>query len=102
MYNLEIGLQFDNWFTDFLCKHPRGFCILEHGGSSLHCTILRTPEEFLVQLAAGAVTIVFTGVLTIVIYRIVDLFIGVRVDKKSELMGLDLTQHRERAYTVLE
>jgi ammonia channel protein AmtB len=25
-----------------------------------------------------------------------------RVDEKEEAIGLDLTQHRERAYTVLE
>jgi len=60
------------------------------------------PKQLFVQLAAVGITIVYTGVITIVIYKIVDLFIGVRVDKKSELMGLDLTQHRERAYTVLE
>jgi len=33
---------------------------------------------------------------------LVDLLIGVRVKKEEELMGLDLTQHHERAYTVLE
>jgi Amt family ammonium transporter len=60
------------------------------------------PKQLLVQLIAVGVTIIFTSLLTIVIYKAVDLFIGVRVDEKSELMGLDLTQHRERAYTVLE
>jgi len=37
-----------------------------------------------------------------VIYKLVDILIGVRVGEQEELMGLDLTQHRERAYTVLE
>lgn len=60
------------------------------------------PKQFLVQLFTVGVTIVYTGVVTLVIYKAVDLFIGVRVDEKSEAMGLDLTQHRERAYTVLE
>jgi len=60
------------------------------------------PKQFLVQLAAVGVTIVYTAVLTLIIYKLVDLFIGVRVDEKSESMGLDLTQHHERAYTVLE
>jgi Amt family ammonium transporter len=60
------------------------------------------PRQFLVQLLAVGVTIIYTGVVTFVIYKLVDLFIGVRVDEKSEAMGLDLTQHRERAYTVLE
>jgi len=60
------------------------------------------PKQFLVQLAAVGVTIVYTAVVTLIIYKLVDLFIGVRVDEKSEAMGLDLTQHHERAYTVLE
>jgi ammonium transporter, Amt family len=48
------------------------------------------------------VTVVYTGVVTFIIYKLVDIFVGVRVDEKSEAMGLDLTQHREWAYTVLE
>jgi Amt family ammonium transporter len=60
------------------------------------------PKQFLVQLVAVGVTILYTGVVTVIIYKLVDLFIGVRVDEKAEAMGLDLTQHRERAYTVLE
>jgi Amt family ammonium transporter len=60
------------------------------------------PKQFFVQLAAVGVTIVFTSVATIIIYKLVDLLIGVRVKKEEELMGLDLTQHHERAYTILE
>jgi ammonia channel protein AmtB len=32
----------------------------------------------------------------------VDAIIGVRVVDEEETMGLDLTQHNERAYTMLE
>jgi Amt family ammonium transporter len=60
------------------------------------------PRQFLVQLLTVLVTIGYTFVATFVIYKLVDLFIGVRVGEKEELMGLDLTQHRESAYTVLE
>ena len=60
------------------------------------------PKQFLIQLAAVLVTVVYTSVVTFAIYKLVDIFIGVRVDEKTEAMGLDLTQHRERAYTVLE
>jgi Amt family ammonium transporter len=63
---------------------------------------LGNPRLFLVQLAAVLVTIVYTALATLVIYKVVDAIVGVRVDEKDELIGLDLTQHRERAYTVLE
>jgi Amt family ammonium transporter len=60
------------------------------------------PKQFLIQLLAVLATLGYTFVATTVIYKLVDLIIGVRVNEKEELMGLDLTQHRERAYTVLE
>jgi Amt family ammonium transporter len=60
------------------------------------------PKQFLIQLIAVAVTLVYTFVATLIIYKLVDLFIGVRVAENDELMGLDLTQHHEKAYTILE
>ncbi len=60
------------------------------------------PKQFLIQAIAVGVTLIYTFVATFAIYKIVDLFIGVRVSEKEELMGLDVTQHHERAYTVLE
>jgi len=60
------------------------------------------PKQFLIQATAVLVTIVYTFIATFIIYKLVDLIIGIRVNEKEELMGLDLTQHRERAYTVLE
>jgi Amt family ammonium transporter len=60
------------------------------------------PKQFLVQLLAVLITLVYAFTVTFIIYKIVDLVIGVRVGEKEELMGLDLTQHHERAYTVLE
>ncbi len=60
------------------------------------------PHQLLVQFYAVAVTLVYSGVVTFVIYKIVDSIIGVRVSDKEESIGLDLTQHREKAYTVLE
>ncbi len=60
------------------------------------------PKQFLIQALAVLVTIAYTFVVTFAIYKLVDLLIGVRVKEEEELMGLDITQHHERAYTVLE
>jgi len=60
------------------------------------------PKQFIIQALTVLVTIGYTFIVTFVIYKLVDLSIGVRVKKEEELMGLDLTQHHERAYTVLE
>jgi Amt family ammonium transporter len=60
------------------------------------------PKQFLIQLIAVLVTIAYSFVVTLVIYKLIDLTIGVRVEEKDEVMGLDLTQHHEGAYTILE
>jgi len=60
------------------------------------------PKLLLIQAAAVLITIAYTAVVTFVIYKLVDVIVGVRVGEKEELMGLDITQHHERAYTILE
>lgn len=60
------------------------------------------PGQFMTQLLAVGVTLIYSFVVTIVIYKIIDVLVGVRVSEEDENIGLDLTQHRERAYTVLE
>jgi Amt family ammonium transporter len=59
-------------------------------------------HQFLIQCLLVVVTIIFSAVMTWVIFKLVDAVIGVRVDKKAEIVGLDLTQHRESAYTLIE
>jgi len=60
------------------------------------------PQQLLIQLAAVGATLVYSLAASAAIYKLVDIVIGLRVDEKQEAMGLDLTQHHERAYTVLE
>lgn len=50
------------------------------------------------QAIAVAVTVVWSGVASFIIYKIVDVFIGLRVSEESEREGLDTTEHGERAY----
>lgn len=60
------------------------------------------PKQFVIQLTAVLVTLGYTFISTLIIYKVVDFILGIRVSEKEELMGLDLTQHHETAYTVLE
>jgi Amt family ammonium transporter len=48
------------------------------------------------------ICIAYALIVTGILYKVVDLLVGMRVDKQSELIGLDLTQHNESAYTILE
>lgn len=60
------------------------------------------PHQLYVQAVAVGATLLYAIAGTFVIYKILDATIGMRVVEKDEDLGLDLTQHRERAYTVLE
>ncbi|MBI5525363.1 MAG: ammonium transporter [Deltaproteobacteria bacterium] len=60
------------------------------------------PRQFLIQLLATGVTIVFTAAGTYILFNLVDLLVGIRVDVKEETMGLDLSQHHESGYTLVD
>jgi ammonium transporter, Amt family len=50
------------------------------------------------QLWAVGTAVVWTGVVSIVAFKVVDLLIGLRVSEETEREGLDTTEHGERAY----
>ncbi|MGH2706746.1 MAG: ammonium transporter [Actinomycetota bacterium] len=58
--------------------------------------------QFGKQAIAVGVTLVFSFVMTLVIIKIANVLVGVRVPESDELTGLDLTQHAESAYTTVE
>jgi Amt family ammonium transporter len=51
-----------------------------------------------VQLKAVLITVVWSGIVSVVAYKIVDLVIGLRVAEDEEREGLDITSHGEAAY----
>ena len=60
------------------------------------------PHQFLVQFLLIIIAPIFAAVMTWIIFKVVDGLVGMRVDKKDEIVGLDLTQQSESAYTVVE
>jgi Amt family ammonium transporter len=72
--------------------NPAGADGLFYGGGPL----------FLAQLKGTVVTIVFSLVGTWAILKALDLVMGLRVSEHEERVGLDLTGHRESAYTLLD
>ena len=55
--------------------------------------------QFGIQVILAVVTVVFALVGTYVILKVIDLTIGLRVSSHDEEVGLDLSQHSERAYS---
>ena len=56
------------------------------------------PAQLWIQFESVIVTIVFAMVVTAIILSILKATMGLRVADEEERMGLDLTQHNERAY----
>lgn len=57
---------------------------------------------FLIQGFYLVSCIAYALIVTWILYKVVDALFGMRVDREDELVGLDLTQHHESAYTILE
>ena len=55
-------------------------------------------SQFMVQLSSVAITVLWTGIASYVILKIIGAVIGLRVDQQDEIEGLDLSQHGERGY----
>ena len=51
-----------------------------------------------IQIEAVAITLVWSGVISFIIYKLIDMTIGLRVDADTERQGLDLAAHGEAAY----
>lgn len=54
--------------------------------------------QFMVQLSSVAITVLWTGVASYVILKVIGMLVGLRVDQQDEIEGLDLSQHGERGY----
>ena len=52
-------------------------------------------RQLLVQLYAVVVTVIWCGVLTYVLLKIIEFLVPLRVSQQHEIEGLDLTQHGE-------
>ena len=63
-----------------------------------------TPDTFAmgaqlwIQVKSVLLTIVWSGVVSFVAYKIADLLVGLRVPEEAEREGLDITSHGETAY----
>ncbi|MDK9724189.1 MAG: ammonium transporter [Sterolibacteriaceae bacterium MAG5] len=75
------------------------------GGSGIYDYVANAvaPEydivgQVIVQATAVGTTIVWCGVVSFVCYKLVDMFVGLRVAEDEEREGLDITSHGESAY----
>lgn len=58
------------------------------------------PGQLVTQLIAVAAIFVYSGIMTFVIFMVIKAFVGLRVEPEDEIIGLDESQHGEKAYNM--
>ena len=53
-----------------------------------------------IQAQAVLTSVIWSGVVAFICYKIVDMTVGLRVTEEAEREGLDTTSHGERAYNL--
>lgn len=56
------------------------------------------PNQFVIQAIAVGATIIFSFAATLVVVKLLDKTVGLRVTANEEEVGLDISEHGERAY----
>ncbi|OGR17169.1 MAG: hypothetical protein A2X81_05530 [Desulfobacterales bacterium GWB2_56_26] len=57
-----------------------------------------TSAQVISQLWGIGTTLIWSGLVSVVAYKLVDMVIGLRVSEEEEREGLDTTSHGESAY----
>ena len=55
-------------------------------------------SQFIIQVKAVALTVIWTAVFTYLILKVTSLIVSLRVDEQEEIEGLDLRSHGEKGY----
>nr|WP_319374400.1 ammonium transporter [uncultured Methanobacterium sp.] len=58
------------------------------------------PGQIVTQIVAIAIVAAYSFVATLIIGKIIDIVMGLRVEEKEEIEGLDITQHEETGYRI--
>jgi Amt family ammonium transporter len=57
-------------------------------------------SQVVTQVTGVLITIVWSGVVAFVAFKLVDMTMGLRVSEEQEREGLDTASHGERAYSA--
>ena len=72
--------------------------ILNPGGAD--GLLFGSSKMLISQIIAVSVTAIYSFVVTVIILKVIDWTIGLRVDEEAEVEGLDISQHGESGYTL--
>ena len=54
--------------------------------------------QLLLQIYGIGATVIYCGIVSFILLKVIDMTMGLRVDERTELEGLDVRLHGERGY----
>jgi ammonium transporter, Amt family len=57
-------------------------------------------KQILIQLLGIMVTTIWSGLISYLLFKLIDKFIGMRVSQEAETGGLDINQHDQQGYNL--
>jgi Amt family ammonium transporter len=76
------------------------FATVAVNGAAKDGLLAGNPGQLGIQAIAVSASILYSAVMTFVILKLIDVFVGLRVPESEEVLGLDASQHREAAYQI--
>ena len=70
--------------------------------SGVNGALYGDPGQLWIQLKAVGIVVAYSFVMSLILFKLVDLVVTLRVSEQDERVGLDLTQHREAGYTIID
>jgi len=70
------------------------------GQGFLNEDITSSGQQFVEQVIGAGAIAIWCAVVSLVLFKLLDIVIGLRVTEDDETEGLDITQHDERGYTM--
>jgi Amt family ammonium transporter len=71
-------------------------------GAGIDGLVYGNPAQLWIQVKAVAIVAAYSFVMSLILFKLVDFIFKLRVNEQDERIGLDLTQHAEAGYTIID
>jgi ammonium transporter, Amt family len=93
-----VGVHCIGGIVGALCTGLFASALVNPGGAN--GLFFGNPGQFVIQVIAVAVTLVYSFVLSYILFKILDATMGLRVSTENEVRGLDISEHAETGYSL--
>ena len=79
------------------------FCSTQLGifsGNGFSDGVTSMSSQISIQLTGVVATVIYTALMSFILFKLVDFSIGLRIEEEDETQGLDLVLHNERGYDL--